>query len=1003
MLSKKMAVSLTSLITILALAFVVTPAMALRIELSLEDTFIPTDASSPLVATAVTDAKPDDPGAEDGYQVQINPATNPTMLPATLGATHNVVLKIKDANDAVLVAAAVDDFVIIGGAVAGDDANAQAANIMRDGNGLKVTLTPSAAEMSVHIRANTLASVAGDNRHDSASMLIKYVVADTTAPTVVSVTRVEDIVREEAAGDAENVAEHKIFEETFTVVIKLSEMPAKGVLPSFKDLKEATVQRVYFLRTANEWTTTADPIDADSTLTFPNPRLTTGQDGKFHYYAAVLKPKYENADDIKFKIAKFKDQLGNEGSDSSEYKYSVVPPKQAQTAGIEVVIPKDLIIPDGGALIVAKDDQSGNNHEEKVSDSLIMWPGDPKEAAADIALRKPAQRLYNMIEANLPDLENFLINGGTIDLISPDSVIITEIMWGTDAGSQNRQWIEITNTAGKELKTGDKTYKLMFYAANEVVPVTTTAVAATATTPAIPVGSVPAGVADRVGTLHNGAYWSIVGIGKSGNTSGTIAIPDQDVEVVGASSLVSMQRGMKDAKEMYPDGTMQSSWMQSIPPSYNFQESARGLLVGTPGAAPIPSDAAIKAAAEAAANAAAAAEEADYEAFISSVMYPRLDQGRIYISEVMFDGGGTLPQWIEISNGDRSNWFHIGGWTLTVENAAGTADVDTVTLTIPPGTVIDRSSQHTDRPSTVLIVTEQGRNNFPTGWKAEEHVIVLDEDGSSTQVDLINADILTGKYSLLSDEAFRITLAPPVPKATKPPATETAAEKAKRQAAEKKEAAVRKAATDTVGNLVKGAAAWELPMTEDGGRSSIIRRHTKVARGPAAPKDGTMAENWVLASDTAFADVVHIRIQSYYGAATDVGTPGFRPGSALPVELSHFRPTRDKATGAVVITWVTQSELNNAGFFIKRSQQRNGEFKVINATMVPGAGTTSEKQFYTYTDTTAQPNVVYYYQIEDISLDGNRQTLTRGTRLKGHIGAAGKATTLWGELKSSNE
>ena len=54
------------------------------------------------------------------------------------------------------------------------------------------------------------------------------------------------------------------------------------------------------------------------------------------------------------------------------------------------------------------------------------------------------------------------------------------------------------------------------------------------------------------------------------------------------------------------------------------------------------------------------------------------------------------------------------------------------------------------------------------------------------------------------------------------------------------------------------------------------------------------------------------------------------------------------------------------------------------------------------TDTTAQPNVVYYYQIEDVSLDGNRQTLTRGIRLKGYIGAAGKATTLWGELKRTN-
>ena len=139
---------------------------------------------------------------------------------------------------------------------------------------------------------------------------------------------------------------------------------------------------------------------------------------------------------------------------------------------------------------------------------------------------------------------------------------------------------------------------------------------------------------------------------------------------------------------------------------------------------------------------------------------------------------------------------------------------------------------------------------------------------------------------------------------------------------------------------------------------------------------------------------------TWYGSDEDAGTPGYDAGGPLPVELSHFRPARDKDTGAAVITWSTQSELNNAGFFIKRSQQRDGQFKIINAAMIQGAGTISEKQFYTYTDTTAQPNVVYYYQIEDVSLDGNRQTLTNGIRLKGHIGAAGKLTTLWGDLKT---
>ena len=156
----------------------------------------------------------------------------------------------------------------------------------------------------------------------------------------------------------------------------------------------------------------------------------------------------------------------------------------------------------------------------------------------------------------------------------------------------------------------------------------------------------------------------------------------------------------------------------------------------------------------------------------------------------------------------------------------------------------------------------------------------------------------------------------------------------------------------------------------------------------------------MLASDTNFGKPMHLSAHSYYGLPIDVGTPGFRAGGVLPVELSHFRPVRDKVTDAVVITWSTQSELNNAGFFIKRRQQRDGEFQIINAAMIAGAGTSGEKQSYTYTDTTAQPNVVYYYQIEDVSLDGNRQTLTRGIRLRGDVGAAGKLTTMWGDLKT---
>ena len=363
----------------------------------------------------------------------------------------------------------------------------------------------------------------------------------------------------------------------------------------------------------------------------------------------------------------------------------------------------------------------------------------------------------------------------------------------------------------------------------------------------------------------------------------------------------------------------------------------------------------------------------------AAVMIPM--EGRIYISEIMFAGGGTLPQWIEISNGSRTEQVNLSGWTLTVENATADTDVSVgakAVFTIPEETRIDPSGQN-DTPSMVLVVTEQGRTNL-SGRVADGQILNLWVD---RQAELIRLNIFKRRYSLLSDMAFRIVLTPPVPD----------------MFAEQAVVMRRKAATDVVGNLADdGTVAWTLPTSEGSARSSIIRRHVS-----AEPKDGEMMESWVLASDTGFAQGMHVTTRSYYGLPIDIGTPGFRAGGALPVELSHFRPARNKETGQVVITWSTQSELNNAGFFIKRSQQQNGKFVVISPLMIPGAGTTSKKQFYTYTDTTARPKVVYYYQIEDVSFDGERRVLTRGIRLRGHVGAAGKATVTWGELKTSNE
>ena len=118
----------------------------------------------------------------------------------------------------------------------------------------------------------------------------------------------------------------------------------------------------------------------------------------------------------------------------------------------------------------------------------------------------------------------------------------------------------------------------------------------------------------------------------------------------------------------------------------------------------------------------------------------------------------------------------------------------------------------------------------------------------------------------------------------------------------------------------------------------------------------------------------------------------------LPVSLSSFKAVRT-AEGAV-INWTTESELNNAGFNILRSQTQTGEFRKVNAKLIQGAGTTGERSTYTWTDTTAKSNTVYYYQIEDVSHAGVHQTLAK-TRLRGLVSAKGKMVTRWAHFKNS--
>ena len=138
--------------------------------------------------------------------------------------------------------------------------------------------------------------------------------------------------------------------------------------------------------------------------------------------------------------------------------------------------------------------------------------------------------------------------------------------------------------------------------------------------------------------------------------------------------------------------------------------------------------------------------------------------------------------------------------------------------------------------------------------------------------------------------------------------------------------------------------------------------------------------------------------QYYYGSHNDIGSPGYRThNGSLPVMLSAFSPKVNE-DGEVVISWITESEIDNAGFNILRSEKLQGAFVKVNTKLIQGAGTTAKRTEYTWTDTTAKPNIEYYYQIEDVSFAGIQQTLTT-KRLKGIHTAKNRYLTHWGYFK----
>jgi len=86
------------------------------------------------------------------------------------------------------------------------------------------------------------------------------------------------------------------------------------------------------------------------------------------------------------------------------------------------------------------------------------------------------------------------------------------------------------------------------------------------------------------------------------------------------------------------------------------------------------------------------------------------------------------------------------------------------------------------------------------------------------------------------------------------------------------------------------------------------------------------------------------------------------------VELSYFRAKG--LNSAVLLEWATETELDNAGFNVWRSEEKDGEYVRINPYFIPAEGEAGFGAEYSHADYDVKNGVTYYYLLEDVDFCG---------------------------------
>lgn len=104
-----------------------------------------------------------------------------------------------------------------------------------------------------------------------------------------------------------------------------------------------------------------------------------------------------------------------------------------------------------------------------------------------------------------------------------------------------------------------------------------------------------------------------------------------------------------------------------------------------------------------------------------------------------------------------------------------------------------------------------------------------------------------------------------------------------------------------------------------------------------------------------------------------------RPALADAPETRPAQQSGEQPGQPIIIRWSTETEVNTAGFNVWRSLNEDGPWEQINPRLIPGSPDPLRGGSYVFTDTQVIAGVTYWYELEEVELNGQTTRLERTT------------------------